>query len=130
MRLLLLVLMLPMLAVADGPLYLYSRSAKTAKIVATGGAPIPISFNAADPQSKVLADLSSYGHILIFNGCTGTIAVNANYTAQPTDNNTGNIYVNASTGLVLDNIPVGSSVFIRSDSGAPLSGCTVLVTVW
>lgn len=111
--------------------YLFSLQPRTSKTTASGGSPIPTSFGTGS-QSRVMTGLSKYGHIAIFNGCEDeAVAVNFSFGSTPTDGNSANVYIPGGIGLVLDNVPVGANVYLRSDTGAPITtACSVFITVW
>lgn len=82
---------------------------------------IPSAF-AATSDSKVISGVKNIRGIVIDNQITSAIVVNCTYSGAgaPSAGATGNIYVAASNAMAIDNVPLGTQCFIRTDTGSSL----------
>jgi len=102
-------------------------------ITATGGAPIPIAYDASDSQSLVLdGTAQSRNHIIIDNNTSDDIAVSVDgsSSAVAPSNDVHDIYVRAGQVKTLDQKAIGGRVYLRSDEVGTITTGTVLIETW
>lgn len=114
----------------------FTRPIKSIRITATGGNPIPQSFSASNPQSRVLSGLFATTNIKITNTTPCGIVVNAGHDGTaPSDNDSQNIYLldpSKQLGILQEGLSMSGSVYLRSDCSpaADITSGTVDVEVW
>jgi len=112
-------------------LKIFGAAADTVTITATGGASIPIAYDSSDSQSLVLSGLDSIRtHLCVINGTSSEIAVSVDGKVTNIPPATDTLLLDGSQSGCLDVIGIGPKVYLRSDSGAPITSGTVKIMVW
>lgn len=107
------------------------RDSKTPGKVDASVNNIPTSFGTG-AGSLVLTDIKNVKHMRVSNSTTGRLAIHYRGKTTPSS---ALLYVSAApaSGEVIeffDDIEIGPSVYIRSDTGAAITTGTVTVSVW
>jgi hypothetical protein len=104
---------------------------KSAKIDAATNN-IPTDFSTAAGSLAIQDAVSGRKGIAIYNGSSSRLAVCVSHhsaTVAPADNVNATLYVPATTGIAIDNVYCGKTVYIRSDESLITSG-VVTVSLW
>ena len=106
------------------------QSPKAVKVTASGGSPIPTAFSSGSSQSRIIQNLSGYSHAVVVNSTSSDVAVNFGNDASAPGDDTGNVYIPPGAGVVLDNVRISGSVYLKSDSVSTITSGTVKVSLW
>ena len=105
---------------------------RSVKITASGGSPIPTSYDISDSQSAAVV-CEAARHLMVLNETSARIAMMAIVsTSSPSDTSKDQLYVIGGAAAAWDFLPIatGATVFLRSDSGAAITTGTVEIMCW
>lgn len=113
---------------------LESRSAVSNKIVCAS-TNVPTAFDFANPASLALQGIAYARGIAIVNETTSRIAFNYTHGSTTSSPTAVQAYVPAGgsgsfSATVLDEIKVSSTIYIKSDTGSPISSGNILLWIW
>lgn len=93
---------------------------------------IPTSYGSGS-GSKVTCGLSFASHIQIFNETSGRLALNlktANGASAPTSANSIYVLPGTTSTVTVDDAKINNCIYMKSDTGSPISSGTVEFNVW